>query len=379
MHILELPSFFPPHGGEFCLEQSRALSSLGHEVRIIACTQLALTIDKGFYLSASRGSWWEKMDGIDVYRSFLHGLPKLVLWNEQRWVKRVMAMYDDYRREYGRPDVIHAHCSKWAGVAAEQIAMREGIPYFITEHLSSILYRKDFGSNWERNPWAKDLIRQAMMKARCVIPVADQLVDDLRPFFGDSYRHQTISNIVDVDFFKRSESIVEREDTLFRYVCLARADVYGKGYDVLSEAVKGDWLKRHRAELHIAGRDTDKLRQMFPQPEVIIHGNLNKEGVRDLLWQSDALVLATRCEAQPLVLLEAMCNGLPIVTTTAVPQHKTITDACLIVPIGDAGALSHAMEQVQQMERLPEWIENVWKLASPQSVAMQLEQLFAEK
>lgn len=377
MHILEIPSFFPPHGGEFCLEQSRALCSIGHEVHILACTQLALTTDKWFYMSAPRGCWWETMDGIEVYRSFLHGLPKLVLWNEQRWVKRVLEMYDVYKTQFGRPDVIHAHCTKWAGVAAQHIAQREGIPYYITEHLSSILYRKDFGHHWEMNPWAKDLIRQAMMEAHCVITVADQLVDDLRPFFGDVYRHRTISNIVDVDFFKREGGVAERGNESFRYACLARADVYGKGYDVLADAVKGDWLKLHHAQLHIAGRDTERLRRMFPQPEVVIHGNLTKEGVRDLLWQSDALVLATRCEAQPLVLLEAMCNGLPIVTTEAVPQHETIREACLIVPIGDAEALSLAMDQVQRVERKSEWVENVRELASPQSVAQQLEHLFA--
>ena len=35
MHILEIPSFFPPYGGEFCLEQARALQALGHEVRTL--------------------------------------------------------------------------------------------------------------------------------------------------------------------------------------------------------------------------------------------------------------------------------------------------------------------------------------------------------
>ncbi len=43
MHILEIPSFFPPYGGEFCLEQSKALQQLGHEVRILSRVQLGIT------------------------------------------------------------------------------------------------------------------------------------------------------------------------------------------------------------------------------------------------------------------------------------------------------------------------------------------------
>ena len=42
MHILEIPSFFPPYGGEFCLEQARALQALGHEVRVLSNVQLSI-------------------------------------------------------------------------------------------------------------------------------------------------------------------------------------------------------------------------------------------------------------------------------------------------------------------------------------------------
>ena len=41
MHILEIPSFFTPYGGEFCLDQAKALKAVGHEVRILSNVQLA--------------------------------------------------------------------------------------------------------------------------------------------------------------------------------------------------------------------------------------------------------------------------------------------------------------------------------------------------
>ena len=44
MHILEIPSFFPPYGGLFCLDQAKALKALGHEVRILSNVQLGATI-----------------------------------------------------------------------------------------------------------------------------------------------------------------------------------------------------------------------------------------------------------------------------------------------------------------------------------------------
>jgi len=383
VHILELPSFFRPHGGNFCLEQSRALKSLGHDVRILSCTQLAVTTDRFFYFNSPRGCWWEDIDGIECYLSFVHGVPKMVRLNQQRWVERVLSMYRDYKERFGRPDLIHAHCSKWAGVAAQQLAMHEGIPYYVTEHLSSILYRRDFGPNWELCPWARPLIREAMESAQCVIPVADELVDDLRPFFGDKYRFRTVSNIVDVNFFARKKGIVadgaSDKNRPFRFVCLARADVKGKGFDVLADAMNDDWLLHNNAELHVAGRGTFGLRRLFPQREVILHGELDKTGVRDLLWQCDALVLPTRCEAQPLVLFEAMCSGLPVVTTEAVPQSVRIPGACTVVPIGDAGALADAMSRVMTLTPDPAWVEQAREVVSPQSVARRLEAIFMER
>ncbi|MBP5347095.1 MAG: glycosyltransferase [Bacteroidales bacterium] len=387
MHILEIPSFFGPHGGDFCLEQSRALQSVGHEVRILSCTQLALSIDRAFYFNAPRGCWREEIEGIECSLSYVHGVPKCVQFNEERWVNRVLSMYRDYRERYGCPDVIHAHCTKWAGVAARQIGLQEGIPYFITEHLSSILFKKDFGANWEKHRWAQKLLQETMEEAACVIPVSEELVQDLSPYFGQGYRHHAISNIVDTPFFGQGKSAAEiaetrkRQHTMkpFRYVCLARADVYGKGLDVLAETVKQKWFQEGNYELHIAGRGTEKLRSMFPQLNVILHGNLKKEEVRDLLWQCQALVLPSRGESQALVVFEAICSGIPVVISEAIPRSVRQAEASVVVPTGDAEALARGMQQVVDIEPDAAWIEKARSVVSPQSVAAQLEQLFTQR
>ena len=134
---------------------------------------------------------------------------------------------------------------------------------------------------------------------------------------------------------------------------------------------------RHHA--HIAGRGTKSLRALFPQREVTLHGELDKIGVRDTLWQSNALVLPTRCEAQGLVLLEAMCSGLPVVTTEAVPQSVRIPGACTVVPIGDAVALADAMSHVMTLTPDPAWVEQAREVVSPQAVARRLESIFMER
>lgn len=373
MHILEIPSFFPPHGGLFCLEQAKALRDIGHEVRILACTNLGLSVDKTYYITAPWGSRKTEMEGIEVYARFQRDLPKMVFLNTAHWLNTVYNMYREYERLNGKPDIIHAHCCKLAGIAAMKISETTGIPYYITEHLPSELYVKDFGEGWTRHQWLRELMKRAYEGARSVIPVAEELVDDIAPFFGKSYRYHEISNIIDTDFyaFRQRKPQAGRP---FRYCCLAIADIHRKGYDVLAEA----WRGITDAELHIAGSGTDgeQLRQLFEGcANMHFHGHLDKHQVRELLYQSDALVLPSRSEAQPLVLLEAMSTGIPVVATECTPRSERIPHACLISKTADAHDLRQKMMDARHIAPSEAITQAVQQLCSPRVVAQQIEEL----
>ena len=135
MHIVEIPSFFPPYGGEFCLEQAKALKALGHEVRVLSNIQLSIKRSLREFICFSYGRWWDDLENVEVYCSFQRGIPKVVKPNVKRWIGIVRSMFADYVKRYGKPDILHAHCVKWAGYAAMQLSEQYGIPYVITEHL----------------------------------------------------------------------------------------------------------------------------------------------------------------------------------------------------------------------------------------------------
>ena len=347
MHILEIPSFFTPYGGEFCLDQAKALKAVGHEVRILSHVQIALTIGPKGYFTLPWRRYEHNRDGITVYQSFQRGVPKAVRWNMKRWVATVCEMFDDYVARYGKPDILHAHCAKWAGYAAMLVSRKYGIPYVITEHLSKLVFEKEFGPA-PSSAWQIPLLKACYREAKMVVPVSEELVDNIACYFGKDYRWQAISNTIDVGFFhyqKRSP----REGRAFRFCCLANFWPL-KGYDVLIPAL---WQLRQSgadAELHIAGRgtDTSEFRSMLSDG-IITHGLLDKEAVRELLYHCDALVLASRSEVQPLVLLEAMSTGIPVVTTEAVPQNVRIDKGCFIAPIDDVEAIADKMCEVMQL------------------------------
>ncbi len=380
MHILEIPSFFTPYGGEFCLEQAKALKAQGNEVRILSNVQLSIKKSIKDFLFSPYARFTENIEGIVVYRSYQHGVPKLIHFNVNRWVSIVRSMFKQYVDRYGKPDILHAHCCKWAGYAAMLISNEYGIPYVITEHLSSMLYEKEFGKA-PSLAWQIPLLKQAYEQANMVITVSDELFDDIACYFGKGYKHQTISNIVDTDYFsyKEREPLKERS---FRFCMLANY-WHIKGYDVIIPAMS--MLDNKAIELHIAGKNTSSnelstlIKNKAPKANIIVHGELDKKGVRDLLYQSDCLVLPSRSEVQPLCILEAMSSGIPYISTEIIPQNLRLSTDCKIVSVDDINALSTAMKQmIEQYSAVnSKQLSNLANsIASPYIVGKQLNDLF---
>lgn len=377
MHILEVPSFFQPHGGLFCLEQAKALKNLGHEVRIVSNVQLGITVELHDYFMLSYRRYEYEMDGITVYQSYQRGLPKVIRYNVKRWVAIVRSMFAQYVEKYGRPDIIHAHCAKWAGYAAMLISREYGIPYVITEHLSKTIFDDEFRLVGN-TPWQIPLLTEAYQHAAKVLSVSDELPERLSVYFGKDYQWETVSNIVDTLFYqyRQREPLQGRA---FRFCCLANY-IPLKGYDVLFSAFRKLRKEGLNVELHIAGRGTDTASCRNQLTEgMFTHGLMDRQAVRQLLYVSDALVLASRSEAQPLVLLEAMSTGIPVVSTEVIPQNLRLEGGCFIVPVDNADALADAMKHVAETPIDGQQIsQQVAQLASARVVGERLEKVFKE-
>lgn len=383
MHILEIPSFFPPYGGHFCIDQSRALAAQGHVVRVIAALNVSARLTPKLYLRASRRPYDVVMDGIEVTRCDLRSLPALNKLNARRWCRMVQRMADAYVRRYGKPDMLHAHCCAWAGYAAMLVAGKYGIPYVITEHLPKSIQEKGFGRQGAQS-WQIPLLKRAYEKAAMVIPVAAELVDELAPYYGTAYHWTAVSNAIDTKFY----AYKERPDTggsAPAVVCCVADFVHRKGYDILFEAIRL-YHEKHDKDIHliIAGRGTestamrDLIHQYALDGVVEVCGQVDREGVRRILYRSQCLMLATRGEVQPLVLLEAMSTGMPVVSTEVVPQCERIDGACFIGQTDNAASLcAQLYKALHQPHFNGKAISaQVADMASYDSVGKQLSQLF---
>ena len=367
MHILEIPSFFTPYGGEFCLEQAKALKALGHEVRILSNVLLGITIGGKDFLVLPSCRFEHERESITIYQSYQRGWPRMVHHNVKHWVGIVRSMFADYVAKYGKPDILHAHCAKWAGYAAMIISKEYGIPYVITEHLPKLILEPELGPA-PSTAWQVPLLKEAYHEAAQVITVSDELVAELADYFGHDFRHITIGNVVNTDFYAfRKRRLMDGRRFAF---CCPAVFNHRKGYDVLFKAFALLAKVCPETELHIAGRGTDSkaCRRLIHSCElegrVTCHGTLDADGVRRLYYQSDALVLATRNESQGLVIAEAMSTGIPAISTQGVPKSMQLDAGFRYVPVGDAEALMVEMQKAvgrpvteEEGQRLAELVE----------------------
>ena len=240
----------------------------------------------------------------------------------------------------------------------------------------NLVFEKEFGPA-PSSAWQIPLLRKAYERANLVIPVSEELVGNIACYFGNAYRWQAVSNTVDVDFFHFRER-QSHEGRPFCFCCLANFWPL-KGYDILLPAFRQLRASGLDVELHIAGRGTDSAdcQKLFSEG-VVSHGLISRDAVRDLLYQSDALVLASRSEVQPLALLEAMSTGIPTIATECVPKSLRIDGGCTIVPIDDVQALSDAMQRVMEKKDFNGKVvsEAVRRLASAEVIGKRLTGVF---
>jgi len=123
-----------------------------------------------------------------------------------------------------------------------------------------------------------------------------------------------------------------------------------KGFDLLLEAVKVAQKKLPDIKLTIVGegplrpRIEATIAQYKLQDHVQLDGWMDEAQVRDALAKAQALVLPSFAEGLPVVLMEAMAAGRPVIATSVAGVPELVTaEVGWLVPAGDAEALADAI------------------------------------
>jgi glycosyltransferase involved in cell wall biosynthesis len=85
-------------------------------------------------------------------------------------------------------------------------------------------------------------------------------------------------------------------------------------------------------------------------PQVDFLGRISRDRVREEMYSADAFVLSSRSETFGVVLIEALSQGLPVVSTACGgPLDVVGEDDGILVPVDDVNALADGLRCMREM------------------------------
>lgn len=239
---------------------------------------------------------------------------------------------------------IHAHFGTNSATVARIASILSGIPYSFTVH----------GPDEFDNPDRLDLAGKVRDCAFCVAISSFGRSQLMRwSAFGDWQKIQVVRCGVDSGYLDR-EALTEPPSAPF--LCsIARLSAQ-KGLPLLLEAANE--LKRRGRSFRLTlvgeGEMRSEIEAMIAarglEQDVVLAGLADTKAVIDHLRQARAMVLPSFAEGLPVVIMEALALGRPVVVSAIAGTPELVTPDCgWLVPAGSVDGLVDAMENALEV------------------------------
>ncbi|RPI32270.1 MAG: glycosyltransferase family 4 protein [Chloroflexota bacterium] len=208
-----------------------------------------------------------------------------------------------------RPDILHANVFSSAGLGYA-LSKRFGIPCVLTEHASS------FPLN-QIKPLEMVSYRFYMNRLMLIMPVSDNLRQHMIRH-GVRGPFRVVPNTVDTQLFKPALTKTRVQSGVKEILITANLNAV-KAVHLLIQALAA--LQEERSDFHLSIIGDGPLRsdllaladKLQVSSRISFLGVKSKSEVANQMRASDFFVLSSLWENQPVVLLEAMASGLPVV------------------------------------------------------------------
>ena len=261
-------------------------------------------------------------------------------------------------------DLIHSHYAIPHAMAAYMAREITGTPYVVTLHGSDV-------HTLGQDPAYKPVVKHTVERANSVTAVSGFLKRAAQEDLGIEREIHVIPNFIDVDGFRRIPGVrltVESgcvalrdeeealeispdEKILLHASNFRRVKRVVELVEVMREVVN----QHPQTRLVIAGDGPTRIEVERKIEELYLCKNIHLLGVKsnmqEIMCSADAFVLNSTLEGMPLVLLEAMSCGLPVITTPAggIPE---------LVRKGKDGAVTEGFEKDEMIRTIIEVVED---------------------
>ncbi len=200
-------------------------------------------------------------------------------------------------------DVIHAHWLFPSGTAAVRAGRRLGKPVVVTSHGGDAeLARKSKLFAW--------FTEWTIQRASCVTTVSEAIASELGGIAGGRAQISVVPLGV-----AEPERMASAGDEPARFLFVGSL-IHRKGVDILLDALDLSADRSLRLAIIGDGPLAIEVKERSARHHgVEVLGALPPQAVAEEMSRSSALVLPSRSEGRPFVVMEAMAHGLPVIAT----------------------------------------------------------------
>ena len=308
-----IPTEQYPTNGVFEFDQACALQEAGCQVVFLALDlRSARRLRRWGFQSFTRNGV-----AVRVLSVPLGNLPKKIFYPIGSWA--LQKLYARAVKEFGKPDVLHAHFTDY-GYLAAKLKETEQVPLVLTEH-SSLVNQDKLPSDIEQ------AAKLAFARADKLIAVSPALAEKMR-----EHSHRSvlwIPDMVDTELFaytgehEQMRSLweeTELEGGEFSFLSCGNLRKV-KRMDVLIQAFARAFRDCPKVHLTICGQGEEEgnLRKLIydlkMENRIELAGIRPREEIAQRLQQADCFVLASVSETFGVSYLEALSCGVPVIAT----------------------------------------------------------------
>ena len=336
--VIWLASWYPsrtsPANGDFIQRHAEAVSAYMPVLVIHAIHDEAM--DRPFSLA------YRSSGGLtELILYFRHGEPLgliSTLTYNLTYYRHTMNLVRHVLERCGKPTAFHVHVPMKMGRTARWARRFFGIPYIVSEHSSK--YAGDASDSFRRRSFLhRWSVRRVYRQAIAVTNVSRAVADIMRRLF-ETNEVKVICNLADTAVFHYAG---RKPSTTFRFLHAS----------TLTDQKNAEGLLRVFGQLYHLRQDFElvvigaELPDDLKQPWLKANGIVTHREVARLMQDSDALVLFSREENFPCVIVEALSSGLPVITSDVGGCAEAIhAGNGIVVPAGNEKALLEALQSM---------------------------------
>lgn len=276
--------------------------------------------------------------------------PRLGYNVKSNWLRSYRGVLKFVIENIGKPALIHAQFTRFAGWTAWKLSKEFSIPYIITERFGPFPSPLFLEKGIEK---LIDDIYIPMKNAAALVSVSEAHANDIRKYVDREVL--VIPNLIDMDLFlsvKRKE-----QDDGFVFVTITSSYQANKGIDDLLKAIKIFKDRGGDAKFRIGGGENDadfkKLRQLSIDLQlndcIQWVGKMNRNEIVELLQSSNCFISPSIYESFGLVCAEAIACGKPVIATRSGGAESIVNEINgVLVNIKEPEMIADAMSKMIQ-------------------------------